>query len=114
MNVKKHVMLSVLLGTLLLFLSGCEKKENPFPDHVGGQIFQGLKKVNVNCADCHGSLGGGGMRAPSLTESVKKLSPEQFVTIVTNGGSGTMPAFEKVLEEEEILQIVDWLTKLPD
>lgn len=113
MNAKNYVILSVFLGIFLFVLGGCKSKENPFPDHAGGKIFQGLTKVNVNCASCHGTLGGGGMRAPALTKSVKTLKPDQFVATVINGRGG-MPAFNKVLQEEEILQIVDWLTKLPD
>lgn len=113
MNVKKYVMLSVFLGVFLSVFAGCTSKENPLPDHEGGQIFLGLKKVNVNCAGCHGDLGGGGMRAPDLIKSVKNLGADKFVAIVANG-FGSMPAFNKVLGEDEILQIVDWLIKLPD
>jgi len=113
MDVKKYFVRSVLLGSFLVAFSACEKKENPFPDHEGGQIFQGLKKVNVNCSGCHGPLGGGGMRAPSLTKSVRNLPPDQFIVTVAKGRGG-MPAFDKVLQEEETRQIMDWLQKLPD
>lgn len=106
-------MLSVLSGSLLFVFSGCEKKENPFPDHMGGKIFQGLKNVNVKCMGCHGALGGGGMSGPSLTKAVKNLTSDQFVATVIDG-RGKMPKFSAVLGEEEILQIVDWLQKLPD
>lgn len=112
MNVKKYVMLSVFLGVFLSVLAGCTSKENPFPDHEGGQIFLGLKKANVNCAGCHGDLGGGGMSAPDLIKSVKTLGADKFVAVVVSG-RGNMPAFNESLEEDEILQIVNWLEKLP-
>ncbi|MFQ5587502.1 MAG: c-type cytochrome [Nitrospiria bacterium] len=97
---------------LILALAGCEKKENPFPDHLGGQIFQGNKMVNVNCANCHGPLGGGGMRAPNLSNSAKNKASEQFIETVIKGRKG-MPAFGAVLKEDDVLQIIDWLKKIP-
>ncbi len=111
MNVKKWIMLAVISAPLLFVLSGCKKKENPFPDHIGGKIFQGLKTINVKCAGCHGTLGEGGMRAPSLTKGVNNITTEQFVAIVRDGRGG-MPAFGSMLKEEEIRQIVDWIKKL--
>ncbi len=111
MNVKHYAILPVLFGLFLFVPAGCTKKENPFPDHVGGQIFLGLKHVNVKCAGCHGDLGGGGMGGPNLVQSVKTLSPEHFVARVANGLGG-MPAFGDVLTEDEILEIMDWLKKL--
>ncbi len=112
MNVKKYKMLSLCFGVFLLLFSGCSSKENPFPDHEGGKIFLGLKDVNISCSECHGDLGGGGMSGPSLVKSVKNLTPEQFVAVVISG-RGNMPAFNKKLQEEEILQITEWLKMLP-
>lgn len=98
---------------LVLFLfTACEKKENPFPDHMGSKIFQGKKSAKVNCASCHGDLGGGGMRAPNVVKAVKNLTAEQFSGVVKNG-KGNMPPFKDLLEEEEITEIFDWLKKLP-
>lgn len=101
-----------LIALVLLGVTACEKKVNPFPDHAGGQIFQGLKNVNVKCSGCHGDLGGGGMGGPDLTASVKSMPQDQFVETVMNGRDD-MPAFGAVLKEEEILEIFDWLQKLP-
>lgn len=106
-------MLSMFSGLLLFVVSGCSKKENPFPDHLGGKTFQGLNKADVKCSGCHGDLGGGGMSGPSMTKAAKKMTPKQFVGTVLNGRGG-MPAFEGMLEKEEILEIVDWLKKLPE
>ncbi len=69
--------------------------------------------MNVKCTGCHGTLGGGGMRGPSLTKAVKNMTPDQFVATVTDG-RGDMPAFDGMLKEKEILQVVDWLQKLPE
>ncbi len=98
---------------LLIAFSACEKKENPFPDHVGGQIFQGTKIVNVKCSGCHGALGGGGMSAPGLIKAAKDQSPEAFSETVLKGRGG-MPAFDGVLKEDDVLQVIDWLQKLPN
>lgn len=108
---KNRIVLLAVSGSFLFVLYGCHKEENPFPNHVGGKIFQGQKNVNVRCTGCHGALGGGGMRAPSLISAVKNLTLDQFVATVRNG-KGKMPAYGGVLKEEDILQIVDWLQKL--
>ncbi len=110
----RNVLLKFTVAAVFLMLNvtGCEKKENPFPDDVGGQIFQGNKIVNVKCSGCHGALGGGGMSAPKLLDYVKNASSEEFVETVIKGRGG-MPPFDGLLKEDEVLQIIDWLKKLP-
>lgn len=113
MNMKKYRLLSLFFGVSLLLLSGCTSKENPFPDHEGGKIYLGLKHMNIRCSGCHGDLGGGGMSGPSLVKAVKNLKTEEFVATVISG-RGDMPSFNKKLQEEEIIQIVEWLKMLPE
>lgn len=105
-------MKTTMLILVLFIFTACEKKVNPFPDHMGSKIFQGQQNAKVNCANCHGDLGGGGMKAPNVAKAVKNLTAEQFSGIVMNG-KGSMPPFADTLKEEEILEILDWLNKLP-
>ena len=58
--------------------------------------FSGYKRYDANCALCHGPDGLGGTFAPNLTQSLKVLDHDAFLTTVVNGrtnGELAMPAF---------------------
>ncbi|MFQ5597934.1 MAG: c-type cytochrome [Nitrospiria bacterium] len=94
------------------FSQGCTTKETPLPDHLGGKIYQGRMRLDVKCHGCHGWLGEGGRNAPPLVQFGRTISHDKFVDAVIFG-RGSMPAFESVLSKNEILEIIDWLEKIP-
>ncbi|MFQ5949772.1 MAG: c-type cytochrome [Nitrospiria bacterium] len=96
----------------LLSSIGCVDKDIPLPDHPGGQIYSGIKRLDIRCYRCHGKHGQGTSRAPALVVSGKTIAPEEFVETVLKGKE-RMPRFESVLTEDEILQVIDWLEKIP-
>ncbi len=98
---------------LLLFLAaaGCANRDFPLPDHPGGKIYNGVKRVDVRCYRCHGDSGKGTAKAPALIHPGRPIDRELFVKTVREGRE-RMPAFSSVLKEEEILQIIDWLEKV--
>jgi len=99
---------------LLCGFSGCAEKESPLPDHLGGQLFQGKRRLDVKCHGCHGWLGEGGSQAPPLVYSGRMIiPPKEFISRVLHGGGG-MPAYQSALGEKEILQMMDWLRKIPE
>jgi len=100
--------ISLLMG----FVVGCEKKPIPLPNHPGGQLFHGMKRADVRCAKCHGDRGEGSVKAPALVQGGKTLSQDQFVATVMEGRN-RMPPFRSVLTEDEIISIMDWLSKVP-
>ncbi|NMO94404.1 c-type cytochrome [Paenibacillus lemnae] len=61
-----------------------------------------------NCLSCHGGQLEGGF-GPGLQTIGSKLTQEDIINVITNG-QGRMPAFEKRLEENEILSIAEWLS----
>ncbi len=67
---------------------------------VDQATFNGYRRYGNSCLACHGPDGAGSSYAPSLLESLKALSYEQFVDVVINGrqnvsatSNNVMPAF---------------------
>jgi methanol metabolism-related c-type cytochrome len=62
--------------------------------------FSGFRRYHSDCHVCHGPDGLGSTYAPALTDSVKRMSYEDFQSVVANGrqvagasGNSVMPAF---------------------
>lgn len=63
--------------------------------------FNGYRRFHGTCHACHGQDAAGGSFAPSLVESMKELSYEDFIATVmegrevssASGGTSAMPAF---------------------
>jgi len=82
---------------------------------LGRELFQ------RNCVACHGSRGkGDGPAAVALNprpadltrpERVPKLPDDSLLHVVAKGRNG-MPAFEKLLTADQILEVVAYLRSL--
>jgi len=78
---------------------------------VDQHTFNGYRRYGESCHRCHGPDGAGSSYAPSLTESLKKLSYEDFVNVIINGRqnvtksqNNVMPAFGTT---EDVVLYVD-------
>ena len=67
---------------------------------VDQHTFNGYRRYGESCLRCHGPDGAGSSYAPSLTESLKKMSYEDVVNTIVNGRqnvtksqNNVMPAF---------------------
>jgi mono/diheme cytochrome c family protein len=95
-------------GILLSFLlpggpAGAQDEEKPYTienGKVDEQTFTGYERFMDFCARCHGQFAVGSSFAPSLAESLNRLSYEQFAETVINGKTtniagrlSVMPAF---------------------
>jgi methanol metabolism-related c-type cytochrome len=67
--------------------------------------FNGWRRYTESCLRCHGPDGSGSSYAPNLTDSLKRLSKDQFEEIVVNGrknvttsADNVMPAFGTVAD----------------
>jgi ubiquinol-cytochrome c reductase cytochrome b subunit len=78
------------------------KKSSPL-QLVGGAVFQ-----NKQCRNCHAIDGLGGQRGPDLTSVGVRLSRDELVRQVIQGG-GNMPAYGKQLNPAEVTALVDFL-----
>jgi ubiquinol-cytochrome c reductase cytochrome b subunit len=73
------------------------------PVFEGGQLFH-----DKACLSCHLIQGYGGRRGPDLTYVGDKLTPDNIIIRIVNGG-GNMPAFGSSLKPQEIDALVAFL-----
>ena len=64
-----------------------------------------------NCSWCHGMYGMKAGKGPQLAGT--KLSLEETIDRISNGKSGVMPPYLKVLGEEKIEALANYIKMLP-
>ncbi len=85
----------------------------PLPAQVvgtaGGPIAQGARLFyEKGCINCHLIAGHGGRRGPDLTNVGSRLSRNEIILRISNGGIN-MPAFAGTMTPEEMNQLADFL-----
>lgn len=75
-------------------------------ERQGAVIFQ-----NMQCRNCHAIGGLGGQRGPALDDVATRLTEDQLIRQVLQGG-GNMPAYGKNLSPSEVTALVDFLGTL--
>jgi ubiquinol-cytochrome c reductase cytochrome b subunit len=82
------------------------------PDYVKGRTpleLQGALLIQYKqCRNCHALGGQGGLRGPALDDTATRLTPDQIVRQIVQGG-GNMPAYGKNLSPAEVNAIVAFL-----
>ena len=71
----------------------------------GAVVFQ-----NKQCRNCHALEGVGGIRGPDLTAVGVRLTRDELIRQVLQGG-GNMPAYGKQLKPHEVTALVDFLVR---
>jgi methanol metabolism-related c-type cytochrome len=64
---------------------------------VDQHTFNGWRRYTESCLRCHGPDGAGSSYAPSLVDSLKVLSEEQFKNVVVNGRQNVTSSQENVM-----------------
>ncbi len=75
-------------------------------ERQGAAVFQGKQ-----CRNCHSIGGSGGMRGPDLDSVAVRMTHDQLVRQVLQGG-GNMPAYGKNLNPAEVAALVSFLDTL--
>ena len=75
----------------------------PATKERGAKLF-----AESGCTQCHGAVGNGTDKAPSIHEVRKRKTDEQIYLQIKEG-KGAMPAFGDALSEDEIRSIVAFL-----
>jgi len=84
--------------------NGAKAENDPVYEIQAGRVdqhtFNGYRRYGESCLRCHGPDGAGSSYAPNLTESLKHLSYDDVVNVITNGRqnvtksqNNVMPAF---------------------
>jgi ubiquinol-cytochrome c reductase cytochrome b subunit len=81
------------------------QKETPL-ERQGAIVLQ-----DKQCRNCHQIGGLGGQRGPSLDSVATRLTEDQLVRQVTQGG-GNMPAYGKTLSPAQVIAVVSFLETL--
>lgn len=73
-------------------------------------INEGRRVFEEQCADCHGPDGRGELPGtPDFQRGDALMRPDGELFAVISQGQGGMPAFEGLLDEHEILDVVAYL-----
>jgi methanol metabolism-related c-type cytochrome len=78
---------------------------------VDKATYNGWRRYTESCLRCHGPDGAGSSYAPSLVDSLKQISEDQFKEVVVNGrqnvttsSASVMPPFGEV---EDVMLYID-------
>jgi ubiquinol-cytochrome c reductase cytochrome b subunit len=63
------------------------------------------------CRNCHSLAGAGGLRGPALDSIATRMTPDQIIRQVLQGG-GNMPAYGNALNPSETKALVSFLSTL--
>jgi methanol metabolism-related c-type cytochrome len=78
---------------------------------VDKKTFNGWRRYTESCLRCHGPDGAGSSYAPSLVDSVKHMTQDQFNEIVVNGRKNVTTASESVMPPfgtvEDVMDYLD-------
>jgi len=89
-----------------LALPAAELKGRSALERQGAIVFQ-----EKQCRNCHELGGAGGLRGPALDSVATRLTQDQLIRQVIQGG-GNMPAYGKSLSPAEVTALVSFLTTL--
>ena len=78
-----------------------------------GDIANGGKLYAKHCVTCHGTDGVNVMPdAPNFAISERLLRPDVFILASIKEGNNAMPAFQGMLSDQEIMDIISYLRTL--
>ena len=79
---------------------GRADEEKPYKvenGRVDRETFNGYRRYGNSCMQCHGPDGAGSSYAPNLTESLKRMTREDFAEVVINGRQNVTQSQQNVM-----------------
>ena len=106
---------ALVLGTGLVPTAGADQStDKPYTvtdGKVDKKTFNGWRRYTESCLRCHGPDGAGSSYAPSLVDSAKHMTQDEFNEIVVNGRTNVNAASENVMppfgEVEDVVAYLD-------
>lgn len=99
----RHAMplLAILAITGVDLPVAAQEEEKPYKISEDGTVdwytYSGFRRYHADCHVCHGPDGLGSSFGPALVDSLKTLSYDQFLEIVTNGKKNVSTSSDKVM-----------------
>ncbi|GBE07309.1 cytochrome c6 [bacterium BMS3Bbin11] len=101
---KKCIFLHYILPSLLVLIQ---------TSAYSADYYNGSKIYNRHCVNCHGSTGMGEVPdAPNFTRGEGIMKPDSQLIRHLQIGSGPAPAFENILSEREMLDVITYIRSL--
>lgn len=99
------------IAVLLLFTACGQGTNDPAGDHgtASSETARAEALYKKQCVSCHGADLEGKV-GPDLRQIGSKLNEERIAAILRDGAKG-MPAFSKMLNDEEIEALAQWLSR---
>jgi methanol metabolism-related c-type cytochrome len=104
----------LILGAGLVLAAEGDQTEKPYTiinGKVDKKTFNGWRRYTESCLRCHGPDGAGSSYAPSLVDSAKRMTQDEFNEIVVNGRTNVNAANENVMppfgEVEDVVTYLD-------
>src|SRR6201981_1290141 len=101
-------------GGFALAAEGDKAAEKPYTitdGKVDKKTYNGWRRYTESCMRCHGPDGAGSSYAPSLVDSAKHMTQDEFNEIVVNGRTTVNDASENVMPPfgtvEDVVSYVD-------
>jgi mono/diheme cytochrome c family protein len=90
--------------------NAAEKPYTIIDGKVDKKTFNGWRRYTESCLRCHGPDGAGSSYAPSLVDSAKHMTQDEFNEIVVNGRTNVNAASENVMPPfGEVEDVVSYL-----
>ena len=75
-----------------------------------GDVFNGKQVYKSHCANCHGSSGSGEIgNAPDFARGEGLMQSDVSLMEEISRGKGTMPGYQGVLSDQEILDVISYI-----
>jgi mono/diheme cytochrome c family protein len=108
------VSVSTISAGLVLAAESDQATQKPYTiidGKVDKKTFNGWRRYTESCLRCHGPDGAGSSYAPSLVDSAKRMTQDEFNEIVVNGRTNVNAANENVMppfgEVEDVVMYLD-------
>jgi methanol metabolism-related c-type cytochrome len=94
--------------------SHAQGEQKPYTVNAGTldkATYNGWRRYTESCMRCHGPDGAGSSYAPSMVDSLKQMSEDQFKEIVVNGRKNVTTSNENIMppfgEVEDVMLYLD-------
>jgi len=101
-SIRRAALLLAIIMTAGIDLPAvAQDEEKPYKISEDGTVdwytFSGFRRYHADCHVCHGPDGLGSSFGPALVDSLKTLTYEDFLEVVTNGRKNVSTSSDKVM-----------------